>query len=224
MGNRGPKPKGKVNIKWSANFAYAIGLIASDGSLSKDRRHISFTSKDKEQVDNFNKALDVEFHIGKKGSGYQKEKRYFVIQIGDVIFYDFLKTIGFTPNKSKTIGEIKIPKKYFFDFLRGSFDGDGCFHSYYDPRWKSSFMFYTIFVSASKKHVDWLREEIFTRLKILGHITHAKGAKAHQLKYAKQDSFQILKNVYYNREVICLKRKQLKIEKALAVAGKELPV
>jgi len=29
MGLRGPKPKGKVKLEWSANFAYAIGLLAT---------------------------------------------------------------------------------------------------------------------------------------------------------------------------------------------------
>lgn len=76
MGNRGPKPKGKVNIKWSANFAYAIGLIVSDGSLSKDGRHISFTSKDKERVDNFNKALGAEYHYAKRDSLFQNFEKY----------------------------------------------------------------------------------------------------------------------------------------------------
>jgi hypothetical protein len=31
MGKMGPKPKGKVKIKWSANFAYAIGLLTTSG-------------------------------------------------------------------------------------------------------------------------------------------------------------------------------------------------
>lgn len=41
------KPLSKIKIKWSPKFAYCIGLITSDGNLSKDGRHISFTSKDK---------------------------------------------------------------------------------------------------------------------------------------------------------------------------------
>lgn len=219
MGKRGPKPKGNVKIKWSANFAYAIGLLASDGSLSKDGRHISFTSKDDQQIKNFMNCLDLKVKIGKKVSGY-KNKSQANVQFGDVLFFQFLMEIGLMPAKSKIMGEIKIPKKYFFDFLRGSFDGDGSFHSYYDPRWKSSFMFYTIFVSASKKHIDWLRREIFARLKISGHISHGKTAKVYQLKYAKADSFQILKNMYYSRDVVCLNRKRIKVEKALSVEGK----
>ena len=53
MGQRGAKPKGKVKIKWSADFAYAIGLIMTDGNLSPDGRHLCFTSKDIEQINNY---------------------------------------------------------------------------------------------------------------------------------------------------------------------------
>ena len=63
MATRGAKPKGKVKIKWSPNFAYAIGLIATDGCLYKDGRHISLTSLDLEQLHNFNKALDIKVKI-----------------------------------------------------------------------------------------------------------------------------------------------------------------
>jgi hypothetical protein len=157
MGLRGPKPKGKVRIVWSANFAYAIGLLASDGNLSPDGRHIIFTSKDIELTQLFQDALSIDTRTGKRSRGGKREKMYHVIQFSDVLFYLFLLDIGITPNKSKTIGHIKIPEEHFFDFLRGSFDGDGCFYSYWDPRWKSSYMFYTVFISASKKHIDWIR-------------------------------------------------------------------
>lgn len=40
------KPKGKP-VKWSPKIAYAVGLITTDGSLSKDGRHIDLTSKDR---------------------------------------------------------------------------------------------------------------------------------------------------------------------------------
>lgn len=221
MGKRGPKPQGKVEIRWSADFAYAIGLIVSDGSLSNDGRHISFTSKDEQQIKNFMDCLGLKVKIGKKISGY-KQKVQANVQFGDVLFFEFLQSIGLTPNKSKTIGEIRIPSQYFFDFLRGAFDGDGSFHSYYDPRWKSSFMFYTIFVSASKEHIDWMRGEVFEKLKVKGHVTHSTNAKVYQLKYAKKDSSKILKSMYYSNTVVCLERKRQKIKKALLVVGQTL--
>jgi hypothetical protein len=212
---RGPKPKRKVKIKWSADFAYAIGLIATDGNLSPDGRHINFTSKDLEQINNYQKSFKINCNIGRKSSGSTKEKKYYVIQFSDIFFYKFLESIGITRAKSKTLGIIDIPVMYFFDFLRGSFDGDGTFYSYWDKRWKSSFMFYLEFISASKKHILWLRSEIEKRLKIIGHITNDNKGKTLQLKYAKKEALEIIKKMYYNRKVVCLSRKYEKIIKTL---------
>lgn len=211
---------GKVKIKWSADFAYAIGLLVSDGCLSGGR-HIILVSKDTEQLQNFMKALSISVPIGKTKSGYNGNIS-FKIQFSDVLFYQFLETIGLMPNKSKIIGEIKIPEKYFFDFLRGSFDGDGCTYSYWDPRWKSSFMFYTTFVSASNEHISWLRDEIYKRLKIRGHLTGDGRKITFQLKYAKADSLKVLRKMYHSKKVLCLSRKRLKIVEMLATVGEKL--
>ncbi len=213
-------PKNKVNLEWSPNFAYAIGLLTTDGNLSSDGRHFDLTSQDKEQIENFRTCLNLKNKIGQKTSGQTKRKA-FRIQFGDVNFYRFLLRIGLTENKSKTLGKLEIPDRYFFDFLRGHFDGDGTFHSYWDPRWKSSFMFYTIFVSASKKHVEWLQEKISKLLAIKGHITKAKNNSCYNLRYAKSESLKLLPRIYNSKSVVCLSRKYLKIKKALAIIGRQ---
>ena len=209
------KPLCKVKIKWSSNFAYAIGLLVTDGNLSSDGRHIVFTSKDLELIHKFQKSLKINFHIGRKSNGSQGYKKYYVVQIGDVLFYRFLLSIGLMPRKTKIIGAVKIPNKYFFDFLRGHLDGDGSFYSYWDPRWQSSYMFYTVLISASKNHIQWLRESIYKFLKIKGHIV--KNDSVYQLRYAKAKSLKLLSKLYYNSDVICLSRKHLKIHKALGI-------
>lgn len=216
------KPLGKVKIKWSPEFAYAIGLLTTDGNLSPDGRHINFTTKDREQAVTFKKCFGIYNKIGRKARGYQKEKKYFCVQFGDVGFYRFLLDIGLTPRKSKTLGALEIPKKYFFDFLRGHMDGDGTFYSYWDPRWRSSFMFYTVFISASRPHVFWLQHMIFDLVGIKGHMTKSASDSVYNLKYAKAESLKLLPKLYYNAEVVCLPRKRRKIEKALKVTGKKL--
>lgn len=221
MRKRGPKPK-FISTKWSSNLAYAVGLLTTDGCLSSDGRHIDLTSKDKEQLYNFMSCLNIDVKIGRKTSGYSFGQAFYRIQFGRVVLYNFLLEIGFTPNKSRTMGEIKIPEKYFFDFLRGHLDGDGTFYSYWDKRWKSSFMYYTIFVSASKEHIDWIRNSLKRQLGVWGHVTKAKNSSVHHLKYAKNEGFKILKRMYYSRNVICLSRKRLKIEKALSIVGESL--
>ena len=135
--------------------------------------------------------------------------------------YKFILEIGFTPAKTKTIGAVKIPPEYFFDFLRGHHDGDGSFYSYWDTRWRNSFMYYLTFISASEKHICWLRKEINEQLQIKGHLCTNKTG-IHQLRYAKNDSFKLLKEMYYDKDVICLTRKRLKIEKALGIIGEHI--
>lgn len=210
-----------VKIKWSPKFAYALGLIATDGNLSTDGRHIDFTSKDEEQLKNFKNCLGINVKIGYKVSGFTK-KMISHIQFGDINFYRFLLQTGFTPAKTKTIANLKIPRKYFFDFLRGHLDGDGTFYSYWDPRWRSSFMFYIELTSASENHILWLQKRIFGLGKIKGRITKSRSNSAYRLKYAKAESLKLLPKLYYDRFVICLSRKRRKIERALKIVGKKL--
>ncbi len=201
-------------MKWSSEFAYAIGLIATDGSLSKDGRHIDLTSKDVEQLVNFKKCLNLKVKIGKKYSGMGNKA--YRVQFGNVVLYQFLLEIGLTPAKTKTLEEVHIPDEYFTDFLRGHFDGDGTFYSYWDKRWKNSYMFYTVFVSASKKHIVWLQKETERIVGVKGHMTYS--GMVYQLKYAKRESVIILKRMYpKNENKIYLKRKYLKIKKALGI-------
>lgn len=212
----GIKPKEKISRVWSPELAYAIGLLTTDGNLSKDSRHIDFTSKDFELVEHLRRCLQLKNKISKKTRGGEKIKKYYRVQFGDVLFYKFLIGIGLSPAKSKILNSLDIPEKYFFDFLRGHFDGDGTFYSYYDPRWKSSFMFYTVFTSASFNHLNWIRGELGHFLGIKGHVTHAKEKSTYQLKYAKSESMKLLKKLYY-LNAICLERKKLKINKALNI-------
>lgn len=220
MGKRGPKPKSKVRLEWSSNFAYALGLIASDGSLSKDGRHIVLTSIDIDQLKNFVHCLRIQSSIrAYKGSDGKTASR---VQIGDVLFYKFLQGIGLTPAKSKTIGPLQIPQEFFFDFLRGVFDGDGSTYSYWDKRWRSSFMFYVAFVSASPPFIDWLRRNIKVFLGIKGHVSKSKGRNLYQLRYAKKEALVVMRKMYEKKRCVCLRRKRLKIESTLRIVGRSL--
>lgn len=124
---RGRRLQHKVKIEWSSNFAYAIGLITSDGNLSGDRRHMAFTSSELELMEKFKIALSLKNKIAPCGRGGEKEKKYFQLHFGDKIFYQYLNSIGLTARKSKTIQAVQVPNEFFADFLRGLFDGDGSF-------------------------------------------------------------------------------------------------
>lgn len=210
-------------MRWSPGLSYAIGLITTDGSLSIDGRHINITSKDIEQIETFTKVLHLKNKIGLKYSSYTKERIYYQIQFGNVKFYKFLESIGLTPHKTKTLGSLKIPDRYFADFLRGHLDGDGYTYSYFDLRWKSSFMLYTGFLSASKNHLEWIKTKIFELYGIEGKLRF-QGKSTYSLKYAKKNSIKLLKKIYYKNNLPCLQRKRLKIKTALNIINKQAGV
>ena len=210
------KPKRRRKIKWSPGLAYAVGLIATDGSLSVDGYHIILVSKDIQLLKTFKGILCLKNKIGSRKSGYTGKKNCYHIQFGDIIFYQWLKKIGLKPNKTKTIKELKIPNKHFFDFLRGHFDGDGTCYSYWDPRWKSSFMFYTAFISGRLEHLEWLKSRINYFLGITGNISKLSRA-VWKLSYPKEKSKILIARMYYKENLPCLKRKYRKLSRILEV-------
>lgn len=202
----------KVQIEWSPNFAYAIGLIASDGNLSSDGRHITFVSKDVELVKKFNAALKIDNKITRAGRGGETVKNYYGVSFGDKVFYKFLNTIGLTKKKSKTIEFVNIQEEFFRDFLRGLFDGDGTFYTFWDTRWPNSFCFKSSFASASKDFLEWLRTELSRLYGVTGYFH--KGAGVINLEYTKGDTKKLFNAMYYKTKLLFLNRKYRKIKTA----------
>lgn len=213
---RGPKPKGKVVTEWSPQFAYAIGLFTADGCLLSDGRHLDFTSKDLDQVETFRSCLKINTMIGVKHSGAGNP--YHRLQFSDVLFHRFLISIGLTPSKSKTITSVKVPDKYFRDFLRGYFDGDGTSSSYYDSLFPNSFRFYVSFMSASRPFLYWLRSEIGKRVNVQGHFSSYSKSEYIQLRYAKREGIALCGYMYSKAATVpLLKRKYLKIQETMRI-------
>ena len=79
------------NIIWNNKLAYAIGLLTADGNLSSDGRHMTFVSKDIELMDSLKNCLGLKNRISMKSSGHTgyKEKKYHVIQFGNITLYNF---------------------------------------------------------------------------------------------------------------------------------------
>lgn len=211
----GPKPRGHVFVQWSPKFAYALGLLVADGCLLNDGRHIDFTSKDREQVQTFKECLGLNVKIGTKRSG--AGNRYYRVQFGDVLFYKFLISLGLSPAKSRTISAVLVPNRYFSDFLRGYFDGDGTSYSFYDSVFPKSYRFYVAFTIASPKFICWLRERIKDAVHVAGHIVSYADKNYSQLKYAKREAIAVCKYMYRGKPAYFLKRKYLKIQDSLSI-------
>ena len=200
------KRKCNIDTKWSPTLAYVLGIIATDGNLSPDKRHINVTSKDKTIVEQIKKALKIKNKIGRKAREKFGDKKYYVLQFGDVNFYEFLLSIGITPAKSKTISTIKIPKKLFYDFFRGCIDGDGNISISYHPESKIPQLKLRL-CSASNSFLIWILEFIRKNTKINGGWIYTDKKQIHTLNFGKKDSIKIFELIYYEGVEFFLKRK-----------------
>lgn len=195
-------------VHWSPELAYAVGLITTDGSLSKDGRHIEFVSNDKDLIITLQKCLGISNKISKKRSGYTKKPTSYRVQFGNVTLHKWLVGIGLMPNKSKQLSELKVPDEFFSDFLRGHLDGDGTIRKYFDPVYPKSLRLYVTLLSASLSHVLWLQRKINNLVGINGFLR--RPPRVYSLTFSKFDSIKLLRYLYPNPGIPCLERKFLK--------------
>ncbi len=196
--------------EWSNNLAYVVGLITTDGCLYSDGRHIEFTSKDLEQVQLLRELLGLNNRITQKSGDLRSERLYWRVQFGDVSLYRWLVEIGLHPHKSKSLGALAVPDEYFFDFLRGHLDGDGTIRSFPDPVYPNAQRLYLVFHSASRPHLGWIQQTIERLGNVRGFMEERD--RFYRLTYAKNESSILLRYLYPQAGVPCLKRKRDLVE------------
>jgi len=172
---------------------YLVGLIASDGCLSSDGRHIDITSSDYNHLLMLKDSLGLTNAITKKRGSNNLVA--FHMQIANKNFYEFLLSIGLTPKKSLTIERVEIPQAYFYDFLRGLIDGDGGMQRWVHctnrrEQWNLRIS------SGSKRFLEWLQNEIVRFIGAHGKL-YAERPSTFRLKFGKMAAREIIKQCYY---------------------------
>lgn len=226
---RGPLHQAKTlngDVRWSPNLAYAVGLIATDGNLSGDGRHLSVTSKDRDLLETLRACLTISAAITRHSSGHGSAGLR--VQWADRRFYDWLVGIGLTPAKSPTLRPLAIPDAVFADFLRGCIDGDGSvtvyvdrYHAKKNERYVYERLYVTL-VSASHAFIDWIQATIHRVLSMKGSIAVRRlegKSPLWKLRYAKSESIELLRRIYYAPDVPCLARKRATAEQFLRPLG-----
>ena len=229
MRRRGPQPRSRLSIgetgaiAWTADVAYAVGVIATDGCLVRDGRHLTVVSKDIELLETMRRCLQISARIT-SGSGFTHEscRR---LQWSDRTLYDWLLGVGLMPAKSLRLGPIDVPDHLFRDFLRGCIDGDGSIVTYvdrYNARKSPAYVYTRLFVSivsASPRFIEWLQATVQRLFGLRGHRT-VRRSEQHsdlwRLRYAKGESLALLRTLYHAPDVACLPRKRAIAEPFLA--------
>jgi len=198
-------------------MAYVVGLLATDGCLSSDRRHIILTSRDQALVETFLACLGrpIKYTVGRTRRG----KRAYYAQFSDVLFYDWLLARGLTPRKSLTLGAIDVPNAYLISLARGLLDGDGSVCVFRNKPTRAKYPNYeyerlwVLFLSASRAHIDWLQGRLRESFGLEGYVERIVRKKRHdlfRLKYGKRESLVLLPLLYSDQDAPCLDRKRRK--------------
>ncbi len=212
-------PRGPEHRRtWRPELAYVVGLLATDGNLSPDGRHILVVSRDLQLLQTVAEILKLTNRIGTKLGGYTRQPVY-QLTFGDHLFYEWLVSIGLDPRKTYTMGSLNIPDDLFGDFLRGHLDGDGSISAYVDrsnTHLSPSYVYQRLFlrfISVSGAHMEWLQTSIHRLSGRRGHLNVLRRraqqtAPLHVLKFGKRDSIALLRWMYYAPDVPCLPRKR----------------
>jgi hypothetical protein len=202
-GEDGRRKRPLAEPQWTPRLAYAIGLIATDGGITRGR-NLGFPSADRELVRHLLECLGKDNKIGRVRG--RTGGTYYRTQIGDAAFCRWLMSIGIEERKSLTIGALDVPDEYLFTVARGLLDGDGSIinkttradvgrrDDYY---WE---YLQTKFVCGSRPHLEWLKGRLKQSLGVDGLIiTRAARGNRHAsytLRYGKVASHRLLPQIY----------------------------
>lgn len=185
-------------------MAWILGFLASDGTigLKNNRIKIGLSAIDKEILEKIKKEISIENKI----TEYITNKGYNVVELSWTCAQhkQDLAQYGIIPQKTyKLIPPYKLDLKYFLDFLRGYFDGDGSISK------NSTGIVFSI-GSCTKEILEWFvktleKEYNIPRVNILE--DHRNQHIYYYFSYSTNSSKRIYNLLYKNLESLKLKRK-----------------
>ncbi|HEY4505343.1 MAG TPA: LAGLIDADG family homing endonuclease [Candidatus Paceibacterota bacterium] len=194
-------------------MAYVLGFFAADGYITVNRRGGQFwciSITDEGLVEEIKKTIESEHKISfRKGRG--KNKDQWRMQIGSIEMCNDLRRLGFNERKTKSLAISHVPTKYFSNFVRGYFDGDGnvWIGDMKKDRKHSIFSIMTMFTSGSDKFLRTLQIEL-AGFGMLGGCIYKSKRNYSRLQYSVNNSLRLYDFMYntLGTSKLFLKRKK----------------
>lgn len=181
--------------KWSPEMAYVLGLIATDGCVSKSGA-VSLCLNDKDLLEKVKKLMGSAHTI--KYYGHQEGLHSFNFSRQKLC--TDLNRLGVFPNKSLTIRFPDVPDAFLIDFIRGVFDGDG---SVFFEKRSPKLPLRASFISSSKGFIETLEAKLrvlsMPKRTLYQHKT--KNTVSYMIRYAHADSIRLF-NLLYNQNTV----------------------
>ncbi len=184
--------------EWSSEMAYCLGFIAADGHIWKNRFFITIgISKDDYKVLEFIKNCISPDSLVRNNS----KKNQVQICIHSKQIWEDLQNLGIKHDKTFNMEiDFDIPEKFWGDYLRGFFDGDGSI-------WQTIFKkggkpyYYANFSCASKKYLEYIQKRLN-----FGKIRTVR-KKYFELKFNQRECLKLYEILYKNKSGFKLDRK-----------------
>ena len=201
---------------WNADMAYILGLWFADGHMRIQcgGHYISLASIDKKHLENIKSVMGITNKTGVVNRNHNDNTHTcYCFSIGNKHIYKRILELGGLPNKSlKILLPDKLPDEYFFDFLRGYFDGDGHVMLGYKN-------YLTLkFTSGSEKFLYQLANRIKKQIGIkVSNIIQDKRENNHSyfMLYSGVKAIKMVEKMYSYTGAICLSRKKADILKGM---------
>lgn len=190
----------------SEDMAYLLGLISSDGCIAGNENciYIELQASDSDLLEEINKRLENErpVKLYETKRGYKNCKLYFFSKK----IKEKLREYNLVPNKTYS-EEFNFPfsldKKYWIDYIRGYFDGDGCI--------KKTGYSITFQIDGLKKEIfetiqNFLLEEYNIETQLSYNIKQS-GLKLWRLYCYGQNAQAIFEKMYHSDTQLRLNRK-----------------
>lgn len=163
--------------------AYLLGYICADGCVSKEGK-LMFATKDKILLEKINSAFQSNKPIKSYGNG-----KYFRLEFCSHEINNDLLKLGIIPKKPLRLYPLNLPKEIYPDFVRGFFDGDGCFayHVSYDT-------YKSMITSSNYEMLKWIHNILPTQRGTI----YKRMPTCYELRYGFEDTLRLGNFIYKN--------------------------
>lgn len=180
-------------------MAYVLGFFAADGYITHNKRGAHFWCleiTDKALLESIKHTISSNHSIGVRKKKKKIHKILYRLQIGSKEMCDDLRMLGMRERKTQSLAVPNVPKRFFPDFVRGYFDGDGCVWVGHQRRDRptQSVAIQTIFSSCSIPFLEVLSKRL-SAFGFSGVIWREKNTHA-RLRYSIRNSLKLYDFMY----------------------------
>ncbi len=177
---------------WSDKMAYVLGLIITDGCISKGKGRSYSVSLDMNDLSLLKKVRKI-MKSTHKITPSKHQKGLYMFHFAREKLTKDLFHLGIGPRKSKTVKFPDVPDKHLRHFIRGIFDGDGSV--YFNPRSTKNPLLAS-FVSGSKAFIYKLEEKLVNLGLAKRKIYNYPPSESYEIKCSHQDSIKLFHILY----------------------------